>query len=49
VLELKSTGNKPTPLQKHFLELMAGLGFSATWADSFDAAKVIIDEWGRNK
>jgi hypothetical protein len=44
-LELKAGKNKPTPTQAGFLADMGALGFSATWAASFDAARAVVDAW----
>lgn len=48
VLELKRAGGKLTPSQREFIDKMVKIGFSATWADNFDAAKNIIDTWGKH-
>src|SRR5579864_8277828 len=44
LLELKRPGAVPSPLQKHRLETLNGLGYAATWCDSFDQARAAITQ-----
>jgi hypothetical protein len=44
-LELKATGEKPTALQLHEMEILQGHGMKATWVDSYEDAAVLIDEY----
>lgn len=43
-IEFKRPGAEPTPLQYHRLEQLNDLGYWATWADNFDAARSAIVE-----
>lgn len=43
-IEFKRPGEEPTPLQYHRLEELNDLGYWATWADNFDAARSAIVE-----
>ena len=43
-LEVKRPGEKPTALQEEWLRRLRKLGFRATWADSLEAARHIIQE-----
>ena len=47
ILEVKQGKNKPTKNQQDFLDKMCEFGFNATWCNSFDSAKKIIDKWYR--
>ena len=43
-LELKAPGEKPTKVQREWLDRMARAGYRAEWADSWtDAARIISD------
>jgi hypothetical protein len=37
-LEFKRPGEVPRPLQENRLAILTGLGYSATWVDSYDDA-----------
>lgn len=47
-LELKIAPNKPTKNQKLFLEKLSNAGWYATWTNSFEEAKSIIDQYLNN-
>lgn len=44
-IELKVAPNKPTKNQLEFLDLLSDSGWYATWVNSFDQAKNIIDQY----
>ena len=44
-IELKAPGNKPTPLQREWLERMRLAGYRAEWADSWTKAAAIIADY----
>lgn len=46
-LELKSEGKRPTPAQMDFLTQKANDGYCCDWADNFDQAIAIIDNYFR--
>jgi hypothetical protein len=43
-VELKRPGSRPSPLQMHRIGVLCELGYKATWADSFDAARGAIED-----
>lgn len=47
-IELKVAPNKPTANQTDFLNKLSDSGWYATWANSFEAAKNIIDQYFQN-
>jgi hypothetical protein len=44
-IELKVKPNKPTKNQLEFLDKLSDSGWYATWVNSFEAAKEIIDQY----
>ena len=48
-LELKREGEKPTKLQRHYIDAINDSGGTALWADNFGACKDIIDGLRREK
>ena len=42
-IELKATGQQPTPLQRRELNRIAAQGAYSCWADSFERCKEIVD------
>lgn len=44
-IEMKSRGNKPTKLQQEFLDKMKANGYKADYFDSWEKAKVSIEEY----
>lgn len=44
-IELKIAPNKPTKNQKEFLEKLSNSGWYATWTNTFEEAKKIIDQY----
>ena len=47
-LELKATGQKPTPLQKRELDLLTKHKARALWFDNFEDCKALVDLYLRN-
>lgn len=47
-IELKVGSNKPTENQKECLKRLKNGNWKAAWVKSFDAAKILIDEYLRN-
>lgn len=47
-IELKVAPNKPTKNQTEFLDRLSDSGWYATWVNSFDQAKDIIDQYFQN-
>jgi hypothetical protein len=46
VLELKSTGGRPTDEQHNFMDDVNAAGGYAAWTDSLDRALMILTSWG---
>lgn len=44
-LELKAPGKKPTESQNDWLFVMENFGYKTAWADSFEKAKKIIEDY----
>lgn len=44
-IELKVKPNKPTKNQTEFLDKLSDSGWFATWVNSFEAAKEVIDQY----
>jgi len=44
-IELKVKPNKPTKNQTEFLDKLSDSGWFATWVNSFEAAKKVIDQY----
>ncbi len=44
-LELKGPGKNPTPLQAREIKLLQEQGMRATWADSYESAVELIDDY----
>ena len=44
-IELKVKPNKPTKNQTEFLDQLSDSGWFATWVNSFEAAKEVIDQY----
>jgi hypothetical protein len=44
-VEMKAPGNKPTPSQREWLDLMRDAGYCAAWADSWTRAASIIADY----
>ena len=47
-IELKVKPNKPTKNQTEFLDQLSDSGWFATWVNSFEAAKEVIDQYFQN-
>ena len=47
-IELKVAPNKPTKNQLEFLDKLSDSGWYATWVNSFEQAKNIIDQYFQN-
>jgi hypothetical protein len=47
-IELKVKPNKPTKNQTEFLDKLSDSGWFATWVNSFEAAKEVIDQYFQN-
>lgn len=47
-IELKVKPNKPTKNQTEFLNQLSDSGWFATWVNSFEAAKEVIDQYFQN-
>jgi hypothetical protein len=46
-IEMKFNGNKPSIAQKEWLEYLASVGYATAVCLSFDAARVVIEEYLR--
>lgn len=43
LMEIKRTGQKPTPLQKHTMKTLTDAGVAVVWCDSVELGKKQID------
>lgn len=44
-LELKRTGENPTPMQLFVLDSLTQMGFEARWSNDFEQMKLIVLAW----